>query len=124
MISTRSVELVIDTVVCLTLAKWETVSGQFGGYLIEHVGAERKCKAVDIRFAFAGRQDRYDRNCSFENYRGNEHRDRTLADDVGTFHKIGSMSATPEPRVCNLGEASPTCSLGSAEDRLYPLRTA
>src|SRR5215831_3140129 len=33
MISTRSVELVIDTVVCLTLAKWETVSGQFGGYL-------------------------------------------------------------------------------------------
>jgi hypothetical protein len=27
------VELVIDTVVCLTLAKWETVSGQFGGYL-------------------------------------------------------------------------------------------
>ena len=33
MISTRSVELLIDTVVCLTLAKWETVSGQFGGYL-------------------------------------------------------------------------------------------
>ena len=33
MISTRSVELVIDTVVCLTLAKWETVSGRFGGYL-------------------------------------------------------------------------------------------
>ena len=31
------VELVIDTVVCLTLAKWETVSGQFGGYLI-HLG--------------------------------------------------------------------------------------
>jgi hypothetical protein len=33
MISTRSLELVIDTIVCLTLAKWETVSGQFGGYL-------------------------------------------------------------------------------------------
>ena len=33
MISTRSVGLIIDTVVCLTLAKWETVSGQFGGYL-------------------------------------------------------------------------------------------
>src|SRR5438094_9081146 len=32
-ISTRSVGLVIDTVVCLTLDKWETVSGQFGGYL-------------------------------------------------------------------------------------------
>jgi catabolite regulation protein CreA len=28
MISTRLVELVIDTVVCLTLAKWETVSGR------------------------------------------------------------------------------------------------
>jgi hypothetical protein len=33
MISTRSVGLLIDTVVCLTLAKWETVSGRFGGYL-------------------------------------------------------------------------------------------
>ena len=33
MISTRSGALVIDTVVCLTLAKWETVSGRFGGYL-------------------------------------------------------------------------------------------
>jgi len=38
MISTRSVELVIDTVVCLTLAKWETVSGQFGGYLNKRAG--------------------------------------------------------------------------------------
>jgi hypothetical protein len=28
--------LLIDTVVCLTLAKWETVSGRFGGYLIHH----------------------------------------------------------------------------------------
>ncbi len=34
MISTRSVVLVIDTIVCLTLYKWETVSGPFGGYLI------------------------------------------------------------------------------------------
>jgi hypothetical protein len=34
MISTRSVGLLIDTVVCLTLAKWETVSSRFGGYLI------------------------------------------------------------------------------------------
>jgi hypothetical protein len=33
MISTRSAALVIDTVVCLALAKWETVSGRFGGYL-------------------------------------------------------------------------------------------
>jgi hypothetical protein len=39
MISTRSVGLVIDTVVCLTLDKWETVSGQFGGYLREEPGA-------------------------------------------------------------------------------------
>jgi hypothetical protein len=29
----RSGGLVIDTIVCLTLAKWETVSGRFGGYL-------------------------------------------------------------------------------------------
>ena len=27
----------MDTVVCLTLDKWETVSGHFGGYLTEHV---------------------------------------------------------------------------------------
>src|SRR6516225_5720302 len=33
MISTRSVGLLIDTVVCLTLAKWVTVSGRFWGYL-------------------------------------------------------------------------------------------
>src|SRR6266487_4163463 len=33
MISNRSAGLLIDTVVCLTLAKWETVSGRFGGYL-------------------------------------------------------------------------------------------
>jgi hypothetical protein len=32
MISTRSAGLLIDTLVCLTLAKWETVSGRFGGY--------------------------------------------------------------------------------------------
>jgi hypothetical protein len=32
MISMRSEGLVIETIVCLTLAKWETVSGQFGGY--------------------------------------------------------------------------------------------
>src|SRR5262245_66559695 len=30
MISTRSAGLVIDTVVCLPLAKWETMSGRFG----------------------------------------------------------------------------------------------
>ena len=29
----------MNTVVCLTLAKWETVSGQFGGYLTDEVGA-------------------------------------------------------------------------------------
>jgi hypothetical protein len=33
MISTRSDVPVIDTVVSLTLHKWETVSGQFGGNL-------------------------------------------------------------------------------------------
>jgi hypothetical protein len=30
--------LLIDTVVCLTLAKWETVSGRFGGYLKSVIG--------------------------------------------------------------------------------------
>src|SRR6516164_10396927 len=47
MISTRSVELVIDTVVCLTLAKWETVSGQFGGYLM-HAGGARSDTVVTL----------------------------------------------------------------------------
>jgi len=28
----------MDTVVCLTLDKWETVSGQFGGYLNAGLG--------------------------------------------------------------------------------------
>ena len=35
------VVLVMDTVVCLTLAKWETVSGQFGGYLKARLPARR-----------------------------------------------------------------------------------
>jgi hypothetical protein len=30
-----ALDLLIDTVVCLPLAKWETVSGQFGGYLTQ-----------------------------------------------------------------------------------------
>src|SRR6516164_3618974 len=42
MISTRFVGLVIDTIVCLTLVKWETVSGRFGGYL-SHLKASRTC---------------------------------------------------------------------------------
>src|SRR2546425_9820980 len=58
MISTRLVELVIDTVVCLTLAKWETVSGQFGGYLTSrdrrHSSSRCSCRVVppirDVRF--------------------------------------------------------------------------
>jgi len=37
MIPTRSAGLLIDTVVCLTLAKWETVSGRFGGYLMKRL---------------------------------------------------------------------------------------
>ncbi len=28
----------MDTVICLTLAKWETVSGHFRGYLIQALG--------------------------------------------------------------------------------------
>lgn len=37
----RSEGLVIDTIVCLTLTKWETVSGQFGGDL-----NDRDCEAL------------------------------------------------------------------------------
>src|SRR5215831_8207505 len=52
MISTRSVGLLIDTVVCLTLAKWETVSGRFGGYFTNALGlfnsAECYRQAADI----------------------------------------------------------------------------
>ena len=42
------------------------------GEIIEHVGAERKCKAVEIRFALARGQNCNDRNCSFENDRDDE----------------------------------------------------
>jgi len=35
----ESVGLLIDTVVWLTLAKWETVSGRFGG----HLNVEAEC---------------------------------------------------------------------------------
>jgi hypothetical protein len=52
--------LVIDTVVCLTLAKWETVSGQFGGYLTQAVlastimpTASEKMPIIARRFAIA-----------------------------------------------------------------------
>jgi hypothetical protein len=31
----------MDTVVCLTLDKWETVSGQFGGYLKAFIAEPR-----------------------------------------------------------------------------------
>src|SRR5215475_6437651 len=49
MISTRLVEWVIDTVVCLTLAKWETVSGQFGGYLRSLVSLVRATPYTENR---------------------------------------------------------------------------
>ena len=49
MISTRSLELVIDTVVCLTLAKWETVSGQFGGYLSRGMTSFKVVLAGEIK---------------------------------------------------------------------------
>ena len=47
MISTRSGVLVIDTVVCLTLAKWETVSGHFGGYLTKKDAKKKPEKDSD-----------------------------------------------------------------------------
>jgi hypothetical protein len=56
MISTRSVGLLIDTVVCLTLAKWETVSGRFGGYFIwrlfDAYGPQRCYWGTDITNGF------------------------------------------------------------------------
>src|SRR6516164_4144886 len=49
MISTRSAGLLIDTVVCLTLAKWETVSGRFGGYLRWTACCNgQDCKPVEV----------------------------------------------------------------------------
>jgi hypothetical protein len=38
-------------VVCLTLAKWETVSGQFGGYLIID---ELVCEMTSLEFGVPG----------------------------------------------------------------------
>ena len=70
MISTRLVELVIDTVVCLTLAKCETVSGQFGGYLSEPllIGTQLPKLVREWRYAkgeaaliFAALPDGFDR---------------------------------------------------------------
>src|SRR5262249_1469131 len=62
MISTRLVELVIDTVVCLTLAKWETVSGQFGGYLNRPLTAlvSRDDCSSSLGVACAGSSDQSD----------------------------------------------------------------
>src|ERR1700741_2317191 len=54
MISTRSLELVIDTVVCLTLAKWETVSGQFGGYLTCHLASHNFIAGFRVEYGNSG----------------------------------------------------------------------
>ena len=47
-----AVRLLIDTVVCLTLAKWETVTGPDGGYLRRHnqtfVGLRRQIGAACV----------------------------------------------------------------------------
>jgi hypothetical protein len=44
--------LVIDAVVCLTLAKWETVSGQFGGILAEvNDDLERAVRTLTVELA-------------------------------------------------------------------------
>jgi hypothetical protein len=48
MISTRFEGLVIDTVVCLTLAKWETVSGQFGGYLTSFSAVSQSADTITV----------------------------------------------------------------------------
>src|SRR5215510_5447623 len=100
MISTRSAALVIDTVVCLTLAKWETVSGRFGGYLtvalqvsipLEHQGLhvprQREVRGREHRIgAFAGILD---------------HLITAIVDEVGVVprpagHDIGPGSAVEQ----------------------------
>jgi len=47
MIPTRSAALVIDTVVRLTLAKWETASGRFGG--LSHQASKHLTQINDER---------------------------------------------------------------------------
>src|SRR5215472_19180926 len=54
MISTRSVGLLIDTVVCLTLAKWETVSGRFGGYF-KSMASQWTFRRCGVEFKAAAR---------------------------------------------------------------------
>ena|SRR3974390_3434135 len=54
MISTRFVGLVIATVVCLTLVKWETVSGRFGGYLTNILLANILATECMIRMWWTG----------------------------------------------------------------------
>ena len=61
MISTRSVGLVIDTVLCLTLAKWETVSGQFGGYLTRQFGGYLSREGAPAPITSAGTSRYYRR---------------------------------------------------------------
>ena len=58
MISTRSGALVIDTVVCLTLAKWETVSGRFGGYLSSDETNRCRSRFPVAQWPRAGRKGR------------------------------------------------------------------
>ena len=49
MISTRLEGLVIDTVISLTLAKWETLSGSFRGYLNKMLIKTRRAAASRFR---------------------------------------------------------------------------
>ncbi len=47
--------LVIDTVVSLTLLKWETMSGQFGGNLTDGGGGIRLMRVTEATFTAGGR---------------------------------------------------------------------
>src|SRR5262245_44911517 len=43
------------------------------GEIIEHICAERNCKAVDVRVAFPRRQNGHDGNCGFKDDGDDEH---------------------------------------------------
>ncbi len=57
MISTRSGVLVIDTVVSLTLRKWETVSGQFGGNFTLDPGTRDPALPFRVRLEAVWKRD-------------------------------------------------------------------
>src|ERR1700704_6907503 len=90
------------------------------GEIIEHVGAERECKAVDVRLASASRQDSQNRNRSLKRNRDDEHCNVAPLNSVCLFHKVRRQASRPRRSIsnCPLPQRG---SLGSIADRLYLL---